>query len=154
MSSLKKYRMVETGVLHLRDAADAPMFAEGADGKPDKSKPCRIRVYGPGSQQYAAALNEKQNRGVDLLKQKGKTRETAEEAIQSSVAFLCDVTHSFENIESDPPGKKGRDLFMEVYTDQGLSFIRDQVMAFVNETANFSPPSSTPSASTSDTTHG
>ena len=35
MSSLKKYEMAETAVLHLRDAADELMYADGADGKPE-----------------------------------------------------------------------------------------------------------------------
>lgn len=151
--SLKKYRMVETGVLHLKDAGDELMYADGEDGRPDLSKPMRIHLYGPGSKQYAKAMNAKQNAHVDLLKRRGKTKESADEAIRSNAEFLCGCTHSFENIDSDA-GKDGEALYMEVYTDQGLSFIRDQVAAFLNETANFTPPSSNRSASTSDTTLG
>jgi len=140
MSSLTKYRMAETGVLHLKDAEDALMYADGADGKPDLTKPMRIRLYGPGSKQYARALNERQNHNVDLLKRKGKTKESAEEAARTNAEFLAGCTQGFENIESDS-GTTGEALWMETYTDQGLSFIRDQVAAFLNETSNFSTPS-------------
>jgi len=142
MSSLTKYRMAETGVLHLKDAEDALMYADGADGKPDLTKPMRIRLYGPGSKQYARALNERQNHNVDLLKRKGKTKESAEEAARTNAEFLTGCTQAFENIESDS-GTTGEALWMETYTDQGLSFVRDQVAAFLNETSNFSTPSTT-----------
>ena len=153
MSSLKKYRMAETGVLHLRDASDELMYADGADGKPDPTKPMRVHLYGPGSKQYARALNERQNHNVDLLKRKGRTKESAEEAVRINAEFLCGCTQSFENIESDS-GATGETLWMETYRDQGLSFIRDQVAAFLNETANFSKPSTTSSVSTSDKAPG
>jgi len=142
MSSLTKYRMTETGVLHLKDAGDALMYAEGADGKPDLAKPMRIHLYGPGSKQYARALNERQNHNVDLLKRKGKTKESAEEAARTNAEFLAGCTQTFENIESDS-GTTGEALWLETYTDQGLSFVRDQVAAFLNETSNFSTPSTT-----------
>jgi len=132
--------MAETGVLHLKDAEDALMYADGADGKPDLAQPMRIHLYGPGSKQYARALNERQNHNVDLLKRKGKTKESAEEAARTNAEFLAGCTQSFENIESDS-GTSGEALWMETYTDQGLSFIRDQVAAFLNETSNFSRPS-------------
>jgi hypothetical protein len=135
MSNLSKYRMAETGVLHLRDAGDEPMYAEGADGKPDLAKPMRWHGYGPGSKQYAKALNAKQNHNVDLLKRKGKTRESAEEATRSNAEFLAACTEKLENIDEAP---------VDVYMDQQLAFIRDQIAAFINETANFTPGSPKP----------
>lgn len=141
MSSLKRYRMAETGVLHLKDATGQLMYAE-TDGKPDRSKPMRIHLYGPGSKQYARALNDRLNHGVDLQKQRGKTKESVDEAQLVNAEFLVGCTQSFENIESDS-GATGEALWMETYTDQQLSFIRDQISVFVNETANFSKPSTT-----------
>ena len=137
MTTLTKYRMAETGALHLKDANDELMYADG-----DRARPMRIHLYGPGSKQYARALNARQNHNLDLLKIKGKTKESAEEAARTNAEFLCGCTQSFENIESDS-GATGEALWMETYTDQGLSFVRDQVGAFINETANFSKPSTT-----------
>jgi hypothetical protein len=128
MSSLTKYRMVETGVLHLRDAADEPMYADGADGKPDLTKPMRWHGYGPGSKQFADAMNAKQNHYVDLLKRKGKTKESAADASRSNAEFLAACTERLENIDEVP---------IDVFMDQRLSFIRDQIAVFQNETSNF-----------------
>jgi hypothetical protein len=135
MSSLKKYEMTETSVLHLRDAGDALMYADGDDGKPDESKPMRVHLYGPGSKQYAQALNTRQNHGVDMLKRKGKTKESAEEATRTNAEFLAACTHSFENIDETP---------FDVYMNQKLSFIRDQIALHLNETANFTQGSAKP----------
>jgi hypothetical protein len=127
--------MAETGVLHLRDASDEPMYADGADGKPDHSKPLRAHLYGPGSKQYAKAMNDKQNHNVDLLKRKGKTKESVEEFSRSNAEFLVACTASLENIDEAP---------IDVYMDQQLSFIRDQIAVFLNETNNFMPGSPKP----------
>lgn len=139
MSSLKRYEMEETGVLHLKDAGDSLMYADGENGEPDESKPMRVHLYGPGSKQYARALNAKANRQVDLLKAKGKTKESVDDAIKSNAEFLAACTARFENIDDEP---------MDVYTNQKLSFIRDQIAAFLNETANFTKGSGQNSAST------
>jgi hypothetical protein len=140
MSSLTRHEMQETAVLHLKDANDDLMYADGQDGQPDLTKPMRVRVYGPGSKQYAKALNNRQNRGLDLLKRTGKVKETSEEAAMANAEFLSDCTHSFENVDSDN-GHSGRDLAMEIYLNQKLSFIRDQVSSFASQTANFTPAS-------------
>ena len=77
--NLSKYEMAETSVLHLVDAGDELMYADLPDGSgPDLTRPMRAHVFGPGSKQYARALNNRQNHNVDLLKRKGKTKETAE----------------------------------------------------------------------------
>ena len=52
MSTLKQFEMQEVGILHLRDAEDALMYAAGPDGEPDPAKPIRAHVYGPGSKDY------------------------------------------------------------------------------------------------------
>jgi len=130
MSSLTKYRMVETGVLHLKDAAGEPMYADGADGKPDLSKPMRWHGYGPGSKQYAKALNAKQNHYVDLNNRKGKMKESVGEAALTNAEYLATCTERLENIDESP---------IEVFMDQQLSFIRDQIAEFQKETGNFTP---------------
>lgn len=134
MSSLTKYEMAETSVLHLRDAGDALMYADGENGDPDLKRPMRVHLYGPGSKQYARAQAAQQNRWIERLKRKGKIDETAEEKMREEAAFLSQVTHSFENIEDAPE---------DVYTNQLLSFIPKQVRAFVDETSNFSKASTT-----------
>lgn len=135
MSSLTKYEMAETAVLHLRDAADNLMYADGADGKPDLTKPMQAHLFGPGSKQYAKAQNARQNHQVDLLKRKGKTKESAEDAANEQAEFLAACTQSFDNIEDAP---------IDVYRNQKLSFIREQIGVYLNETANFTQGSTKP----------
>ncbi len=135
MAALTKYEMAETGVLHLRDAADNLMYADGADGQPDLTKPMRAHLYGPGSKQYAKAQNARQNHNVDLLKRKGKTKESAEEALGEQAEFLAACTQSLENIDDAP---------FDVYSNIKLSFIATQVGVWLNETGNFTKGSQTP----------
>jgi hypothetical protein len=141
--NLKKFEMEEAGVLHLKDAGDALMYVDDSDGKPDESKPIRVHVWGPGSKQYAKAKNAQENSQVDLLKAKGKTTETVEEATLKKARFLAAITKGWENVDSED-GAVGEDLSMEIYTNPRLLFVRDQVAAFTAETANFSPGSSRP----------
>ena len=135
MSNLSKYEMAETAILHLRDASDALMYADGADGQPDLTKPMRAHLYGPGSKQYAKAQNARQNHQVDLLKGRGKTKESAEDAAREQAEFLAACTQSLENIDETP---------FEVYSNRKLSFIPTQIGVFLNETGNFTPGSATP----------
>lgn len=143
MSSLKKYEMEETSVLHLRDAGDALMYADGENGEPDISKPMRAHLFGSGSKQYAKAINARQNHSVDLLKRHGKTKESAEDAAHTQAIFLAACTQSFDNVESET-GAIGDALSIEVYTNQKLSFIRDQIGVYIQDTANFTKGSMKP----------
>lgn len=131
----------ETGRLHLRDAAEELMYADGPDGKPDPNLPVCVNVYGPGSKQYAKAQAAQQNRAVDMLKRKGKTDQTAEQRRQENAEFLADCTESFENVEYD--GLTGRALAIAVYSDTSIGFIADQVAKHIGDWANFSKPSAT-----------
>lgn len=142
MSNLKKYEMVETSVLHLRDAGDNLMYADGPDGEPDFTKPMRAHIYGPGSKQYAKAQAANQNRMIDKIKRKGKADQTAEQKIKEQADFLADCTQSLENIEGES-GATGQELFLEIYTNLKLSFIPAQIATFINETGNFTSGSTT-----------
>lgn len=152
MSSLTKHELTDVSVLHLRDAEDELMYADGPDG-PDPNKPQRIHLYGPGTKQFARATAERNNRMLDRMQRKGKMKMTAEEAIQDRADFVAAVTRSFENIDSDH-GHKDADLHMEIYLNPKLGYIAEQAEAHARNTANFKPPSTTTSASTSATPLG
>jgi len=87
VSDIRKYKVALTSRLLLKGADDEQMYADGADGLPDLSKPMAVNLCGPGSKQYANASNARQNRQVDLLKSKGKTKETTETARRESAEF-------------------------------------------------------------------
>ena len=148
MSTLKQFEMQEVGILHLRDAEDALMYAAGPDGEPDPEKPIRAHVYGPGSKQYARAMSAKAARWLKHRERKGKADQSAEDKALDQTEFLVACTKMIENAESDS-GATGEAFFSEVYANDKLSFIRDQVNTFTNDTANFTsgstkglPPSS------------
>lgn len=126
---LSKYEMKETASVHIRDAAGNLMYAEKPDGTDDLDKPVVALVYGPGSKQYAKAKSDENNRMTRRMVRKGKTDRTAEETLQDTIAFLVDCTQTFENADGLTPHA--------IYSNQKLSYIRDQVYAFIHETENF-----------------
>lgn len=133
---IRKFAVEPTGRLHLRDANDELMYADG-----DLSKPMVINGYGPGSKNYANAQAGQQNRMIDKLKSKGKANQTAEQKANEVAEFLADCTVSFENIEHG--GLTGRDLSMAVYSDISIGFVAEQFNKWLGDWGNFSKGSAT-----------
>ena len=128
---IRKFAVEPTSRLHLRDASDELMYADG-----DQSKPIAVNLYGPGSKQYARAQAAQQNRMMDKLKRKGKTEQSAEQIAAEKAEFLSDITASWENMEYD--ALEGDALSKAVYSDIGIGFIADQAAKHVGDWANFS----------------
>lgn len=141
MSNLKKFALQAISILHLRDGNDNLMYADGPDGRPDKSRPMRARLLGPGTKQYAQARTEQSNRNMDRIKKKGKTDQTAEDSIKETALFLARCTDGLENIEVGE--LEGKDLYVAVYSDLELCFIPTQIDRYIGETANFTGASPT-----------
>lgn len=140
MSNLKKFAVKQTAVLHFRDAAGELMYADGPDNKPDLTKPMRAVMYSPGSKEFSAAKAAEQNRSIDLLKAKGKSKRSPEEIARDRAATLAACTSAFENIEVvDDEGNalSGNALFKAVYADQEIGFIADQAAEMLGDWANF-----------------
>ena len=133
---IRKHAVAETTVLHLRNAADELMYADG-----DLKRPMQAVLYGPGSKQYAKAQARQQNRMLDKLKRKGKSDQTAEEKAAEIADFLADCTKSLDNIEYD--SLTGEALFKAVYADSSIGFVADQVNKHLGDWANFTKPSPT-----------
>lgn len=138
---IRKFAVEPTSRLHLRDAADELMYAEGADGKPDQSRPIAAIIHGPGSKHYAKAQAAQQNRMIDKLKRKGKAEQTAEQITAEKSEFLADITAGFENLEYD--ALTGDALARAVYADTSIGFIADQVAKWVGDWSNFTKGSAT-----------
>ncbi len=141
MTDIRKFAVEETAVLHLKDANDELMYADGADGQPDTNKPMRIKLYGPGSKKNAKVQAANNNKLFTRLKKKGKEDRSADEIAQESVETLAALTHSFENIGYD--GLAGEALHRAVYQDTSIGFIAAQVNAYLNDWANFTKVSAT-----------
>ncbi|WP_332859366.1 hypothetical protein [Janthinobacterium svalbardensis] len=136
---IRKFAVEETAVLHLKDANDELMYADGADGKPDTNKPMRIKLYGPGSKKFAKVQAANNNKLFTRLKKKGKEDQSADDKAQESADTLTALTHSFENIGYDELG--GEALHRAVYLDTSIGFIATQVNAHLNDWANFTKAS-------------
>jgi hypothetical protein len=142
MSDIRKHAVAETTSLHLRDAADELMYADGPDGNPDTSKPMTVVLYGPGSKPYAKAQARNSNHMIDRLKKKGKSDQTAEEKAQDVANFLADCTKAFENIDYE--GLQGEALYKAVYADQSIGFVAEQVNKHLGQWGNFTKGSTKP----------
>lgn len=138
---IRKFAVEPTARLHLRDAADELMYADGVDGKPDPARPIAVNIYGPGSRQYAKAQAAQQNRMLDKLKRKGKTEQSADQLTAEKAEFLADVTAGFENLEYD--ALTGDALARAVYADTSIGFIADQVAKWMGDWSNFTKGSAT-----------
>ncbi|BBB65914.1 hypothetical protein UNDYM_1661 [Undibacterium sp. YM2] len=141
MSSIKKYALQSTGILHLRDGNEELMYADNVDGQPDLNRPMRAHLFGPGTKVYAAAKAQAQNRAMDRLKKKGKSDMTAEDQAKETAQFLAACTKELENVEYD--GLTGRDLHIAIYTDLELCFVPAQIDKWLADTANFTKASPT-----------
>lgn len=132
---IKKFAVEETGVLHLRSADDELMYADEKE-----TKPIEIVVYGPGSKQFAKAQAAQSNKLMELMRKKGKTQRSPQEAAEDQAEFLAACTKEFRNIEYE--GLEGHALFKAVYADLSLGFIADQVNKYLGDWANFTQPAS------------
>jgi hypothetical protein len=128
---IRKFAVAPTARLHLRDAAEQLMYADG--------KPMAVNLFGPGSKEYANAQAEQSGRMLEMLKNKGKTNQTAQQKMQDAAEFLSACTASFENLEYD--NLTGAELSRAVYTDSTIGFIADQVARFIGDWSNFTKPS-------------
>lgn len=149
--NLQKYEMSDVAVLHLRDAEDELMYADGPDGEPDPKKPCRLHLYGPGSKAYAKAQTALKNEYLAKAARKGgKVKLTADEERDARARFLVGVTKAYENL----PGEGEDGSLPDIYVNMKLGFIPEQAEAFARDTANFRPAPTKNSTSTSGTSPG
>lgn len=131
----------QTAVLHLRDAADQPLYEQKPDPEnaertvDDLDKPVTITLNGPGSKAYAKANAARQNKALDALRRKGKADQSAEQMLADNVDFYTACTAATFNIEID--GLQGEALYRAMYSNAGLGFIIDQVAKYMGDWANF-----------------
>ena len=142
MSDIRKHAVEATSRLHLRDAHDAPLYADDPSGNADKTKPMVAVIYGHGSKQHAKWANIANNRFVQRLKRKGgKADQTEQEQAEERVEMLLIYTQSFENFAYGE--LLGEAAVRAVYEDPTLGYIADQVAAHIADWGNFVKPSTT-----------
>ncbi|WP_380925481.1 hypothetical protein [Sphingomonas leidyi] len=129
--------VAETGTLHVKNAAGQPLYADA-----ERKKPVRIKLYGPGSDAFAAIEAAQSARALKRMQDNdGKiTPPTAEEKAKETAEDLSAITIGFENFAYPPAGDaQGVALFQAVYADRKLGFITNQVTKFLADWGNFKP---------------
>jgi hypothetical protein len=129
----------DTAVIHIKNAAGEPLYADEA-----RTKPAQIVVYGPGSKAYGVVEARQSARAVKRMQDNdGKiTVATPEERIRETAEDLAAITVRFENFTYPPAGKaEGAELFAAVYADPKLGFIAKQVTKTLGDWGNFKPAS-------------
>lgn len=137
--NIKKFAVEATSRLHLRNASDELMYADGADGKPDMSKPMIVILYGPGSNPYQLAQAANSNRMVEKLRRKGKVEQSAQERTAEQADWLCACTQGFENVEYE--NLTGEAMARAIYSDHKIGFVADQVAKHIGDWSNFTKSS-------------
>lgn len=138
---LKSQAVGTSAPLHILDASDEPLYANGENGEKDLTKPCIITVYGPGSRQYASASARRNNRNFERLRAQRKANQSAEEQRKEQAEFLAECTAGAQNLQYGGKEPKDRDDFVAMYSDTEIGFIAEQVAKFAAEWGNFSKKS-------------
>lgn len=141
MTDIRKHAVEPTSILHLRNAADELLYADDADGNPDKARPMQAVMYGPGSKAFKKAQAAANSRLMDRLKKKGKDTQSAEEKAQEDAVFLTACTKSLDNVSYD--ALTGEALCVAVYTDPEIGFIPEQISKHIGDWSNFMKASPT-----------
>lgn len=135
-----RYALEPAATLHLRDGNEELMYADGTDGKPDKTKPMLWKLFGPGSTQHASAKAVASARAMDRFKKKGKTDASPEEQAGDLTKFILSCTDSTENIDYDG-NLKDHEMRKALLNDPEFSYIPAQIDKYLGDTANFTKAS-------------
>lgn len=129
MFDITKRRVSETGKIELKGPDGAPL-------KDDDGNVLSVTVHGPGSKVWHdASADLNRQRAARLRKAGGRIEGAMESAVEDQVELLARVTISFNGWEY--PVGSGPDMFRAAYGDPLLGFIRDHVLAEVNDWAAF-----------------
>lgn len=128
--NLNKLAAKETFTLELEDEATGVKFAD------EKGDPLTISVYGPGSAAVRNATLALQNRQL----KRGKKQMTAELLREESIELMAaGIAGCSANLEYNGKNPKTKEDWVELLSDPELYWIKDQVAAAQNDSANFLP---------------
>lgn len=117
--------VADTAIIHVKNAAGEPMFADG-----DKTKPVQIEIWGPGSEAAALVESRETARAVKRAHDNdGKFMPpSSDEALREKAEDLATITRRFINFSySAAPNAEGAELFQAVYSDRKIGFLTRQV---------------------------
>lgn len=125
----------ETATIDLKNAKGEMMYAGG-----DRTKPCQIEIWGPGSDAYGIVESRQSSRVIQRMQDNdGKVKAAPfEDRIRETAEDLATLTRRFINFGYSKAGDaQGFDLYAALYRDQKLGFITKQVTAAVSDWGKF-----------------
>jgi len=132
-------------------AATAFLHLKGPDGSflyEDDKAAVGIDLYSPGSPEYARIEERQSARTIRRMQDNDNkvAHVPVEQRRTESSEDLADLTAAFRNIEhdgSDGQPLSGRGLYVAVYSDPALGWIKEQVVKFLGDWGKFTGGSAT-----------
>ena len=132
--------LLDVAPIHFKNAAGDHLYATDAAGKPDTDKPCRVFLYGPGSDQFALVEQRQTSRALQRAQDNDNkiTLASPEERAAETAQDMADLTSHFENF-----GYKGQELtpdrFKAFYGDKKMVHYHRQVTKALAQVGNWKP---------------
>lgn len=137
---ISKLAVAATAFLHLKDPDGAHLYDDG--------KPVGIDLYGPGSPQFAQTEERQSARAIKRMQDNDNKISLVpiEQRRAEASEDLADLTLAFHNIDydgADGAPLSGRALYVAVYSEPTLGWIKEQVLKTVGDWGKFKPVSAT-----------
>lgn len=121
--------------LHLlHPKTDMPLYAPVAAGEDEESKPVKLSMYGPASDQFRKAMGflktQENKRG-------GKPPRNEEEAREENTKFLTMISIEITNIKFDGAVVDNSAEFTKLYGNKKWSWVAKQAIEFAFKDSNF-----------------
>lgn len=137
---IKTLAVANTAFLHLKGPDGAHLY----EGEGDDRQKVGIDLFGPGSPEYGQIESKQSTRFTKNMQENdGKfVPGSVEERRKLAAEDLAALTASFHHIEADGPDSKplkGVELYIDVYSDPKLGWIKEQALKFIADWGKFTP---------------
>lgn len=132
LSSISTKKKANEGAfLHLKDPRDPTGETYLYDGAVEVG----LFVMGKDSDLFQATRNK--NLNDHLLNQRKKSPETIEQIKAKTDEMLAKMTTGWQGLEYNGSADFSRETILQVYSDSGWDWLRQQVSEFIDKDANF-----------------
>lgn len=125
--NIKSQAVSDTTFMHLRDPSTDEAIVD------DKGNAVGIEIYGKASAQYRRALSELSRKS---LARKGKPQ-SFETNVEDNIALLAAISKEAVNLDYDGTPVDSPAMFIKMYSDPSLYFLKDQVGEALEDTGAF-----------------
>jgi hypothetical protein len=142
MFDVSMLAVADTADIHILGPDRSPLYADA-----NKTQPCIITIYGPGSPQAAAEAAARNARNLELMQQAvgGKLELSADEQAKQRLDKLVARTAGMENLShADAAAAQGlAGLARAIYSDRRIGFIAQYIESVMDDWSRFLPKSPT-----------